>query len=105
MFKCNFPKCEYTTENKSKIDRHHIIPKEVQKRKGIKNNVLIPLCPNHHKMIFHPESKFGQHSIKCKTSIHIINILKSTTGQSIQYLDYFDNKEKFYFPSTGEIWD
>lgn len=95
MFNCSFPNCDYKTDKKSLIDFHHIVPKEVNPRKT--NKVTVSLCKNHHAKIFHPDSKQGQHSRLHDDSIHIINLLESTNGKVLHYLDYKDNEEKYHF--------
>ncbi len=99
---CKFPNCDFETNIKSKIQNHHIKPKEVDPSKS--NKVTIELCPTCHSQVFHPEAKHGQHSIKAENSIHIYGVLKSTIGESVHYLDYSDNKEKYYYPRTIETW-
>jgi hypothetical protein len=98
MFKCEFPNCEYTTKFRSKIDFHHVIPKELNKN----SKLTICLCKNHHALIFHPDSKHGQHSIKTNDSLIILHTYKSTVGKAILYED-MNNKRFFYFPDTKEI--
>lgn len=97
VHKCCFPGCEYETENRSKIDFHHVIPKEIKKTK-----ITIPLCKNHHSLIYHPDSKAGQHSIKTEKSLEIINLFQSNFGISIKYKRN-DGSQFFYIPFDGSI--
>jgi len=90
---CQFPFCDYETNNKQLINFHHIIPKELN-GKNKKNNIIC-LCPNHHNYIYIPNSKHGIHSINSIEKIQIINILMSTNGIILHYKDY-NNKEYFY---------
>jgi len=96
-YKCNFPLCEYSTTYRSKIDHHHIIPKEISK-----TTQTIPLCKNHHSLIFHPDAKHGQHSINTTESIQILAVYNSTGGNTLCYQDY-DGKAFYYFMESGEV--
>lgn len=100
IYKCSFPGCEYETESRSKIDFHHITPRELDPS----TKQTIPLCKTHHALIYVPESKVGQHSIKSNDSLIIRGRFKSTIGDSILYENI--NGEKFYwFPSKKEKWN
>jgi len=94
QYKCWFPGCKYETDSRSKIDYHHITPREVDSL----SKVTIPLCKTCHALVYHPESKSGQHSINTPESIQILNIYESTSGKSVHYKEY-DGQEKFYIPS------
>ena len=99
LYICHFPGCTYYTENRNKIDFHHIIPKELWPR--INQNVTISFCPTHHRLIFHPDCKSGMHSIQSNDSLEILGIYKNTHGYSILYkktdgtefFEDFDDKE------------
>ena len=93
-FKCAFPNCNYETENRQLIELHHFIPKEIQSEANIRinNNVTIPLCPNHHKLIFHPLVNSGQHSIKNENSLEITNVTNSNKGKCIIFKDINGNE-------------
>jgi hypothetical protein len=93
-FKCVFPNCNYETENRQLIELHHVIPKEIQYESNIKINkkVTIPLCPNHHKLIFHPLVNSGQHSIKNENSLEIVNVTNSNKGKCIVFKDINGNE-------------
>lgn len=97
MFQCCFPLCEYHSI-KAKIDFHHLTPLEVDPD----SKATIPLCKNHHNLIFHPESKHGQHSINTEQSIHILDVLGSTAGKTLHYQDYH-GKKFFYFMESRVI--
>ena len=99
IYKCYFPGCEYETNSRSKIDMHHIVPREIKKTK-----VTIPLCKNHHAMIYVPESTAGQHSIKDAGSLIIKGKYKSTGGDSIMY-ESMDGKSFYWFPDTKDRWE
>jgi len=94
IYKCEFPNCLYTTENRSQIHYHHIVPKELNGNNNQGN--LIYLCPNHHSFIYVPECKTGIHSIKHPNSIIIINKLRSTTGIVLEYIDHGITTYYFY---------
>lgn len=99
MYKCWFPNCPYTTDSRSKIDFHHVEPKELNPN----SKRTIPLCKTHHALIFVENAKSGQHSIKTDDSLEIMGLFESTMGKSVQYKN---NKGDvyYYFPSTGDIW-
>jgi len=97
LYECNFPGCLFTTEHRSTLDYHHIIPREILRTKA-----TISLCKNHHALIYVPESNAGQHSINTPESIQIIKIYKSTDGNVLHYKDY-NGKEFYYFLRTKEI--
>lgn len=99
QYKCSFPDCNYETDSRSKIDYHHVIPRELDS----KSKLTIPLCKTHHALIYVPKSKAGQHSIKNEASLIILGQYKSTKGNSIHF-ESADGKQFYYFPSTGERW-
>lgn len=98
--KCHFPDCNYETESRSKIDHHHIVPKEIDKR----SKVTIPLCKTHHALIFVENAEHGQHSIKSDESLIVRGTFKSTKGDSILYED-ISGKQFYYFPRDKTRWD
>jgi len=61
-YNCKFPKCDYSTNHRSQINYHHIIPQELNGSHKDYNRIW--LCPTHHTKIYVPESKSGIHSIK-----------------------------------------
>jgi len=95
VFKCSFPGCGYTTTSRSKIDFHHVTPKELKETK-----LVIPLCKTHHSLIFHPLVHYGQHSIRTEESLEIVNVFDSTHGKAIKY-KRFDGSTFFYLPFDG----
>lgn len=100
MYLCEFPFCEYSTNLRSKIHQHHILPKEQNGNNSSSN--LIFLCANCHNKIYIKTSKQGQHSIKDENSIEIIRRYKSTNGLVIFYHKIKDNLNYFYFYNTKE---
>lgn len=99
IHKCYFPGCEYETNSRSKIDMHHIIPREIKNTK-----VTVPLCKTHHAMIYIPEATAGQHSIKADGSLIIKGKYKSTNGESIHY-ESIDGKGFYWFPDSKDRWE
>lgn len=99
-YKCSFPGCNYTTNSRSKIDYHHVIPREIDPN----SKITIPLCKTHHALIYVPESKSGQHSIKTDESLVILGQFQSTMGNSIHFESATGNRF-YYFPDTGERWE
>lgn len=100
-YECWWPGCEYCTNSRSKIDFHHVTPKEINPHKN--NKVTIPLCKTHHAMIYHPEAKTGQHSIKCDDSLKITMVTTSTNGKVVLYED-MNGKGISYFTKTKEVF-
>ena len=101
LYKCSFPGCDYTTESRSKIDYHHVTPREIDP----KSKITLPLCKTHHALIYVPESKCGQHSIKSESSLIILGQFKSTMGNSIHFESVDSGNKFYYFPDTGDKWD
>ena len=99
MFQCTFPRCDKVL-SKSLIENHHIVPREVNRSPS--NKKVIPLCPLHHKLIYVPEATAGQHSRNTPESIQILNMYKSTEGQTLYYQDYVGTKY-YYFLNSGVI--
>jgi hypothetical protein len=99
-YKCWFPGCNYETDSRSKIDFHHIVPREVDSR----SKVTVPLCKTCHALVYHPQSKSGQHSINTDKSIQILNIYESTAGKTL-HCQRFDGTKMYYYPSDGTIWE
>jgi len=91
MYFCEFPDCTYSTNDRSKIDYHHIIPKEMNGCDDEWNRMW--LCPNHHRMIYIAGSH-GNHSKDSGDTIEI-NGWRSSTGGKI--LEYTKNTETHYF--------
>ena len=91
-YHCNFPNCSYSTEIRTQIHKHHIIPRE--ENGSDKEWNLIFLCPNHHSKIFVPSAKKGIHSKKSKDSIILLNKYKSTQGSILEYQECSTNTIK-----------
>jgi hypothetical protein len=88
-YHCVFPDCQYETDDRSLIEFHHIHPKEL----GVKLNkdVTIPLCPTHHKMIYYPGSKSGQHSVQKEGSLTVVQVATTTSGKAVIFRDVAGN--------------
>jgi hypothetical protein len=88
-YRCVFPNCTYETEDRSLIEFHHIHPKEL----GVKLNkdVTIPLCPTHHKMIYHPGATAGQHSENRPGSLEVVQVATTTAGKAVVFRDVAGN--------------
>ena len=84
-YRCVFPNCRYETDDRSLIEFHHIHPKEL----GVTLNrdVTIPLCPTHHKMIYHPGATSGQHSVQHDGSLSVVQVTNTTTGKAVIFKD------------------
>lgn len=97
LYICHYPGCTYKTENRNKIDFHHIVPRELWPR--LNQNVTLSFCPTHHRLIYHPETKSGMHSIKSEDSLEILGIFKTTHGYSVEYrnadgIEFFEDFDK-----------
>lgn len=99
-YKCLFPNCNYETENRSQINYHHIVPKELGGKDGERNRIY--LCPNCHSRIYVPNCTSGIHSINCDSSIIITNKLHSTSGVVLEYIENDETKYHFYRGGHGE---
>jgi hypothetical protein len=99
LYKCWFPGCEYETFHRSKIDYHHITPREIDP----KSRITVPLCKTCHSLIYHPLVLYGQHSIKTELSIEILGVFDTTTGKAIKYKN---NKDEiiYYCPFSKAEW-
>ena len=88
-YRCVFPNCNYETDDRSLIEFHHIHPKEL----GVTLNkdVTIPLCPTHHKMIYHPGATAGQHSVQGKDSLSVVQVATTTAGKAVIFRDIAGN--------------
>jgi len=100
-YSCWWPGCNYCTSSRSKIDFHHVTPKEVNPHPS--NKTTIPLCKTHHALVYHPEATSGQHSIKTEDSLVIQLFTKSTNGTVVLYEDMSGNNIT-YFTKTGEVF-
>ena len=81
-YRCIFPNCQYETDDRSLIEFHHIHPKELGVR--LNREVTIPLCPTHHKMIYHPGATAGQHAERHEGSLSVVQVATTTTGKAVQ---------------------
>ena len=88
-FKCQFPKCNYTTIHRSQIQYHHIVPRELNGSDKDYNRIW--LCPTCHTKVFVRESQRGIHSINGQDSIIIIQWMESTQGRVLEYQDQKGN--------------
>lgn len=89
-YKCVFPNCPYETDNRALMEFHHVNPRELKVK--LNKDIEIPLCPNHHKLIFHPETKAGQHSRQYDNSLSVVQVTNTTTGQAVIFRD-IDGRE------------
>ncbi len=98
-YKCWWPECTYETTSRSKIDFHHVTPKEINPHPS--NKCTIPLCKTHHALIFHPDAKTGQHSIHTSDSLIINTVCESTNGKVVLY-ETLEGENITYFTRTGD---
>lgn len=102
MYKCCFPGCNYETDNRSLIEYHHIHLREAGNRLGKK--VTIPLCPNHHDLIYHEEATAGQHSEKHPESMVVKMVTNTSRGKCVIFEDMQGNEHTVdleYSPSNS----
>ena len=103
-YKCHWPNCQYHTDERSLIEFHHIVPKELWPR--LNKHVTLSYCPTHHRMIYHPESTKGHHSIKTDTKLIIKGIYPAAPGgyaveyQNMKGMIFYEFYEGSY---TNEI--
>lgn len=95
-FYCNFPGCQYSTNKKSAIHIHHIVPRALGGSNKKYN--LIYLCQMHHSLIYVPEAKEGIHSIRLPQSIILNGWKMSTNGFLLEYINQ-DNNVQYYNPN------
>ena len=101
QYSCWWPDCDYCTDSRSKIDYHHVTPKEVNPHKS--NKATVSLCKTHHALIYHPEAASGQHAIKSEDSLIIQLVTSSSNGRVILYEDMSGNSMTYYI-RTGETF-
>lgn len=88
-FICHWPGCRLKTKDRNQIEFHHIIPRELHPR--LNQGVTLSYCPSHHRMIFHPESTKGPHSINSPNKLQILNIYPvAPSGYAIEYKRFND---------------
>ena len=109
MYRCCFPECSYETENRSLIEFHHIHPRELFTQVGKK--VTIPLCPTHHKMIYHEDATSGQHAERHPGSMCVKTVTNTNRGKCVIFEDMEGNEHLSMLdetPSTSIMrlaWD
>ena len=93
-YKCIFPGCDFCTETRSLIEYHHVHPRELHVK--LNRDVTIPLCPTHHKLIYHPDVQSGQHSIKHPESLIVKQVARTNTGNCVIFEDMDGNQLESY---------
>jgi predicted restriction endonuclease len=99
-YKCEFPNCDYESDELGSFDSHHIIPKS----KGGSDRAFnrIRLCPNCHRKIYIEDFTGGIHSIKKDNSIIILGKIVSSDGDVLYYHKCSDNKEYYWFNNSRD---
>ena len=88
-FICHWPGCRLKTKDRNQIEFHHIVPRELHPR--LNQGVTLSYCPSHHRMIFHPESTKGPHSINSPNKLQILNIYPvAPSGYAVEYKRFND---------------
>ena len=93
-YSCCFPGCAYSTDERRLIEFHHVNPRELHP--AMNAGVVVPLCPNHHKMIWHPDAVSGQHSVKHPGSMVILGVDYSSGGMCVRFADMSGNESITY---------
>ena len=106
-YRCVFPNCTYETDSRALMEFHHVNPRELKVK--LNKDIEIPLCPTHHKLIFHPETKAGQHSRQYENSLSVTQVTNTTTGQAVIFKD-IEGREITVFvdvrhPKADAIYD
>ena len=78
-YKCYL--CEFQTDVKSQIHKHHIIPKQCGGTNDKSN--MIQLCPRCHSLIYCPTAIKGIHTFKGIHSMELIGWKMSTGRKNI----------------------
>lgn len=91
LYRCQFPGCGFSTEVRTQIHRHHIVPREHNGSNQEHNR--ISLCPGHHTKIYIPNATRGIHANKGTDSIVLLGWKDSTAGKVLNYLE--NGEEKF----------
>ena len=86
QYHCQFPLCNYQTNERSQIHIHHIKPKE-QSGSDDKWNTIWT-CPNHHSKIYIPNA-YGIHATRGEDSIEVI--CWRNNGMILEYKDIKGN--------------
>lgn len=94
QYKCEFPYCDFETDDRQQIEYHHIIPRSLNGSN--KSNNRIWLCRNCHSKIYIPNTTRGLHSKNRPNKIMIIGWKTSTNGKKILHYKTYDEKEEFY---------
>lgn len=104
-YKCHWPGCKFHTNERSEIELHHIVPRELWPR--LNQHVKLSFCPTHHRMIYHPDCKRGHHSIKADNKLMIHHIYPvAPSGYAVEFENTRGNKWCEFFEGdyrTGEI--
>ena len=109
QYKCCFPGCNYETNSRSLIEFHHIHLRELFVQHS--SRVTIPLCPTHHKLIFHPAATSGQHAEKFDESMIVKTVTNSTKGKCVIFEDMKGVEHTTYLEDIPEeninfvMWD
>lgn len=98
-FICHWPGCNVKTTDRNQIEFHHISPRELGPR--VNSNVTLTLCPTHHRMIYHTESKKGPHSINSPNKLQILHIYPvAPSGYAVEFKRF--NDETFFECYDGD---
>ena len=89
MYKCQFPGCEFETDDRMQIEKHHIIPKSLGGVHAGKNRIWV--CRKCHARIYIPGMTKGIHHKNNKSKIEILRWMLSSGGGVLEYKT-FDGK-------------
>lgn len=71
--------CGFSTDLKTQIHQHHIIPREAGGSNKKFN--LVSVCPTCHSLIYSPKATKGIHSVKGSKSIELV-CWRDSTGRT-----------------------
>ena len=91
MYKCQFPGCDFKTDDRMQIEKHHIIPKSLGGSHKRNNRIMV--CRSCHSKIYIPGMTKGIHSKNNNSKIEILGWLLSTGGTVLEYKTFDGNVE------------
>lgn len=94
MHYCEFPGCDFSTNDRMQIEYHHIIPKSQGGSHKPRNRIW--LCRTCHAKVYVPGMTKGIHYKNRKDKIQLLGWLSSTDGKVLTYKTY-DGTVKYNF--------
>lgn len=94
MYYCEFPNCNYSTNIRSQINYHHIVPKSKNGSNNSYNRIW--LCPSCHTKVYIPNEISGIHSKYNDSSIILLRWVDSTCNKVLEYKLINENEILYY---------